>query len=133
MGVKRLASDEWFSHAIRWRDNWTCRHCHAEHPPPTKVLQCAHIVGRGVKATRYCADNALALCAGCHKYFTERPMAFTSWLRGELGEGLMELIEEKAAMIGKDDAKTRAEVAAHYRRYVQHREKGVEIELISWN
>lgn len=37
------------------------------------ILQCAHVVGRRYRSTRWWKPNAIALCAGGHFYWTERP------------------------------------------------------------
>lgn len=129
--MKIKEADRQFSLAIRTRDEWTCRHCHTHYIPPTKALQCAHIYSRAIKATRYCADNAVSLCAACHKWFTERPSDFHLWLVQELGEGHMRLLREKTREIGRDCKHTRAEVSAHYRDQIKSMEVGGN--LISWN
>lgn len=35
-------------------------------------LQCAHVVSRRYRSTRWDFDNAVPLCAGAHRYFTDR-------------------------------------------------------------
>lgn len=116
--MKVTEADRQFSLAIRTRDNWTCRHCGAHELPPTKFIQCAHIYSRQIKATRYSADNAVTLCAKCHKWFTERPSEFHIWLVKELGQGHMDLLREKSNAIGSDSKATRAEVSKHYREQI---------------
>jgi hypothetical protein len=61
-------ADRLFSLIIRERDK-ACRRCGT-----TESLQCAHIVSRRYHAVRWSLDNAIALCAGCHIYFTHRPI-----------------------------------------------------------
>lgn len=129
--MKITEADRQFSLAIRERDEWNCRHCCEHHEPPTKALQCAHIYSRSIKATRYCADNAIALCAACHKWFTERPVEFRNWLVNELGEGHMDLLREKSNAIGNDSKATRAEVSKHYREQITLLQAGRE--MVSYN
>lgn len=129
--MKVTEADRQFSLAIRERDGWMCRHCGDHHPPPTKALQCAHIYSRAIKATRYCADNAIALCARCHKFYTERPSDFHLWLVNELGQGHMDLLREKSNAIGSDSKATRAEVSKHYREQITLLQAGRK--MISYN
>ncbi len=57
-----------FSKYVRQRDV-RCQWCGSmEH------LQCAHIVSRRYLATRWDGRNAMALCRGCHFYFTNHPL-----------------------------------------------------------
>jgi hypothetical protein len=43
------------------------------------VLQCAHLISRRYLATRYSLMNAVTLCIGCHKYYTEHPLEWEDW------------------------------------------------------
>src|SRR5262245_21738960 len=44
-------------------------------------LQCAHIFSRRYRALRWSHDNAVALCAGHHTFFTHSPAAWEQWCR----------------------------------------------------
>lgn len=72
-GIKRDFTDALFSDLIRWRDNWSCKRCHAQILPPTSRMQCAHIFSRGKKSTRWDLENAIALCVGCHIDLDKNP------------------------------------------------------------
>lgn len=48
--------------------------CEAVGRPHKGVLQWAHIISRSYHNTRWDEDNALCLCAGCHKFYTDRPL-----------------------------------------------------------
>jgi hypothetical protein len=93
MKLKRDFLDAAFSDYIRWRDHWICRRCGGQYAPPTTGLHCAHIVTRGNPSTRHADENAIALCYGCHQYFTGRPLEFKSWCQLKLGTAHMERLE----------------------------------------
>ena len=59
----------------------------------TSSLQCAHIMGRRSKGTRWHPDNAVALCAGCHIYFTGHPLMFYDWLAAEIGQDKLDWLK----------------------------------------
>lgn len=133
-GIKRTAADKWFSDCIRLRDNWACRHCSRSYPHgKAQGLDCAHIFGRASKSVRWCADNAISLCMGCHRHFTENPIEFTRWLGDEIGEGQIQLIEEKKWQPLKTNAALRSEIAKHYREEYRRMERDNTRDLVSWN
>lgn len=68
-------ADTLFSTYIRTRDGWACRNCGSPY-----MVQCAHIVSRRYRATRWTPDNALALCQKCHLRWTHNPIAFEAWV-----------------------------------------------------
>jgi hypothetical protein len=43
-------------------------------------LQCAHVHSRDYSATRLDPDNAMALCRGCHMYYTQRPLEWREFV-----------------------------------------------------
>lgn len=49
-------------------------------------LQCAHIVTRSRKVTRWDESNALPLCGYCHAYYTDHPAAWEAWVRSTIGD-----------------------------------------------
>lgn len=63
-----------FSLLIRTRDDWTCRACGSVRGP-----QCAHLVSRRYRATRWDSRNAVCLCSGCHVRYTFDPLAWDAW------------------------------------------------------
>jgi hypothetical protein len=73
-------ADRLFSLLIRTRDDWTCRAC----GKPNQAPQCAHIVSRRYRATRWLAVNAVCLCAGCHISYTYDPIAWEDWVEDHL-------------------------------------------------
>lgn len=70
-------ADQAFSRYIRERDG-ACQRC-AERDG----LQCAHIVSRRYRVTRWDEDNAMALCMRCHVYFTHRPLEWENFIDAE--------------------------------------------------
>lgn len=64
--IKLQPNDALYSKIIRWGKN-ACDRCGGNHQ-----LQCAHIMGRAHKGTRwmlYPVRNAIALCMSCHAWF----------------------------------------------------------------
>lgn len=72
-------ADRLFSLAIRRRDG-ACLNCGT-----TRNLQCAHVVSRRYHVTRWRMSNAVTLCMGCHKRFTEWPLEWEDWVDARLG------------------------------------------------
>jgi hypothetical protein len=73
--------DALFSKIVR--STGSCQHCGS----PVS-LQCAHGFSRRYRAVRWDLRNAFALCAGCHLYFTMRPLEWDDWLRARWGDEL---------------------------------------------
>lgn len=48
-------------------------------------IQWAHIVSRRYRAVRWDPNNAVALCAGHHMYFTPRPLEWDTWVTAHIG------------------------------------------------
>jgi len=114
-GIKRDSSDKWFSDCIRHRAGYMCEHCGKGFTGLEQGFECCHIWGRANKSTRWCADNCVAMCSGCHRTFTEHPLAFHAWLLEYLGQGHLDLLAEKKRQIFKTTHAVRMEIAAHYR------------------
>lgn len=57
---------------------------------PKGPLQCAHGFSRRYRATRWDERQCWCLCAGCHMYWTQRPLEWDVWMRDRLGESLYE-------------------------------------------
>ena len=132
MSVKRSKYDDIFSKCIRERNNYTCEKCGIYTPEGKARLacHCAHIHGRASNATRWDADNAVCLCAACHREFTHHPTDFYRWLKDYLGEGYLQILSEKAHSVKKW---TKADKEAMYQHYknehklmLQRRKEGVQ-------
>lgn len=66
-------ADRLFSLIVRSIGFCQARGVRTDHSGP---LQCAHIVGRSYRSTRWEEENAFCLCAGCHRFWTSRPIEF---------------------------------------------------------
>lgn len=86
----RTTADKIFSEIIRTRDNWTCQRCatvyNPNNPTSRKGLHCSHYIGRSRYGTRFDEDNCIALCYGCHQYFTSHPIEHTQFFLDRMGE-----------------------------------------------
>lgn len=76
--------------------------CESGRPNHAGPLQCAHHFSRRYEATRWDRRNASCFCAGCHVYFTHRPLEWDEWLRGRLGSNY-ETLRKLALNGGKQD------------------------------
>jgi hypothetical protein len=85
--VRRDATDIAFSTLVRVRANWTCEATGRRFDPSNASgLECAHIFGRRSRATRWHADNAIALSTKAHMHFTANPVVFTEWITARIGQ-----------------------------------------------
>jgi len=50
-------------------------------------------MGRRSRGTRWCPENSIALCAGCHIFFTGHPLLFYEWLKAEIGEDRLDWLK----------------------------------------
>lgn len=71
------AADRIFSEIIR--SVGYCENCFRK--PPLVQLQCAHIISRRYSNTRVDIRNAMCLCAGCHRYYTDHPVEFSKFVQ----------------------------------------------------
>lgn len=80
----------------------------------------------------------MALCYSCHEWYGGNPADSGAWLRGIIGEDMLDILREKRDLgvrVSKDEEK---EIAAHYRQELktmrEMRKKGVtgRIEFVSW-
>lgn len=101
MAVKRYKGakakcDVLFSQIIR--SIAECEHCYrVEH------LQCAHIISRRYNATRTDLRNAMSLCAGCHRYFTDHPREFSRFISETWAQEYYDQVFKKSQTLGKKD------------------------------
>ena len=77
-------------------------HCQSGRPNHAGTLQCAHGFSRRYEGTRWDLLNAWCLCAGCHVYYTHRPLEWDEWLRERMGSDY-EPTRRKAINGGKQD------------------------------
>jgi hypothetical protein len=127
MAIRRCIADDAFSRAIRMARNNTCEHCHRT----DGKMEAAHIYSRSFKSVRWDTLNILCLCFRCHLHFTGSPLDFEAWLRGYVGQGYLDILNEKRHRIQKDSKAYRKEVAAHYRQQIKLLEAGPH-DLVSF-
>lgn len=83
-------ADKQFSLYIRERDG-RCRLCGT-----LNDLQCAHLVSRRYRATRWDPENAWALCRREHMYYTHHPIEWDDLLTDRLGEETYKWLKVRA-------------------------------------
>tara|TARA_R100000458_G_scaffold59802_1_gene71870 strand:- start:3276 stop:3722 length:447 start_codon:yes stop_codon:yes gene_type:complete len=124
MAIKRDAPDKWFSDCVRERANWTCEYSgyidvEAQMTGVSKFpdrLECAHIFGRRSRNVRYYPLNAVCLTHTSHRYFTENPVEFASFVNNLLGDGAVEILRERFNDLSiKYPKKEKKEISKHYR------------------
>jgi hypothetical protein len=76
-----------------------------------------HIYGRRAYAVRFHPDNCISGCHTCHRHMTENPLDFQKWVRENVGEGRMEIVNDMRNDINlaKTVKKNLPDVARHYR------------------
>ena len=89
--------DRLFSLVIRARDK-RCRRCGTD-----QGLQCAHIMSRRYKATRFAEDNAIALCLRCHAWQTHHPLEGDAFFVELIGQEAFDALRARA-MAGLEGA-----------------------------
>lgn len=141
MGIKITPADKAFSLCIRERSNWTCDRCDTFYPEGKRMaLHCSHYHGRGKYSTRFDPNNCWAHCFGCHRYLSAHPAEFTAWALEKLGDGLFEIVCERAQdmKLGRLAKREAKEIAKYYRDQHKNmrtqREIGIEgrIEIVGY-
>jgi hypothetical protein len=126
-GVKRSTADQWFSKAVRLRDNHHCQEC------GKLGTDCAHIYGRRSKVVRWCSLNAVTLCRTCHNGYGENPLAFAALIRRLYGPEREDILMVKKRGILKDTAETQKLVSDHYRLEWHRMNNSGDRDLASFN
>ncbi len=85
-GIKRNATDAYFSNIVRAKANWCCERCFRDFHNNKQGLHCSHFATRGNKRVRWDFNNALSLCARCHDYFGKNPYEHTEFMKKKLGD-----------------------------------------------
>lgn len=96
-GIRRDNLDKLFSHWVRARAGWACECCHKS----DGQMDCAHIIGRRNRQTRWDDANAICLCRGCHSFFTDNPLDWSEWIVGYLGSDHVEAVRQRAQSTDK--------------------------------
>ena len=96
--MKRDKLDVLFSKIVRFRTGEppVCQSCGLQ-SPEGHGLDCAHIHSRRYTSggLRWSVDNALCLCRSCHRMYTAQPANWGRFLMDLLGEGHLDLLNEK--------------------------------------
>jgi hypothetical protein len=127
MAIKRCPADAAFSTAVRMSRGNTCEHCGRQ----DGQLELSHIYGRRAKSVRWDTLNGLCLCHHCHMVFTENPIQFTQWLQQYVGQGYLDILNEKRNQIFKTTQAIRKDIAKHYRAQIKLMEAG-QHDLVSY-
>lgn len=115
MAIKRTPADKAFSDCLREAHDYTCQHCGKNNRHNPQACHLSHFYGRRGRSTRWYKENATCLCAGCHNYFGEHPYEHTQFIIDELGQGLFDILTERARRPMKVSKEQEKEIAAHYR------------------
>lgn len=101
-GIKRDKRDAVFSDLVRMRVEYCCEVCGKHYPEGTRQgIHCSHLFGRRYRGTRWHPDNAFSMCMSCHQTLGENPVEFHMWARQKLGDGLIDILREKAHAVTK--------------------------------
>lgn len=126
--VKIDKRDTTFSLLVRERADQLCERC-GRHGSEWQ-LQCSHIFSRRHVGTRWHPDNAQCLCVTCHKWWHESPALSGVWIRELLGDGFIDLLEERKNQIKKYPPVVREDIHKHlkseYKKMVTLRDSGME-------
>lgn len=140
MAVKRYAEDKAFSDAIRESYDYCCCHCGINYRHDRGYVHCAHIHTRKHRNTRWDSDyGAIALCAKCHRRFTDYPVEWGEFLRGYLGDSNYEEAKRLAWQSRKYTKAERLDIKKHYQSELKRieglRAEGEEgyIRLVSYD
>lgn len=91
-GIKRNATDKYFSDIVRARSNYTCERCLRSFELQKEILDCSHFYSRKNRRVRWNFDNASSLCRGCHFFFGENPREHTEFMLEKLGQERFDLL-----------------------------------------
>lgn len=117
--MKRSPADDAFSKCIRAATDYTCQKCGKQYDSSSTGLHCSHNFSRRHRTIRWCKENALSLCFGCHQWFGGNPADSGKWLEQFIGEGQLDILREKMNSKVKVKPAEEKEIAAHYREQLK--------------
>ena len=124
MAVKRDATDKAFSDAIRESYDYTCCHCETNYRHDPAYMHCAHVHTRKHRSTRWDSDyGAVALCAKCHRRFTDYPVEWADFLCRYLGHSNYEEAKRRAWECRKITKVEQLDIRKHYKEELKRIEK----------
>ena len=116
LSVKRDATDDAFSKAIRESYDYVCASCGINYRSDPGYVHCAHIHTRKHRSTRWNSDyGAVALCAKCHRRYTDYPVEWGAFLRRHMGDSNYEEAKRRAWSAVKYTKQDKLDMRAHYR------------------
>lgn len=123
--IKNAKIDDVFSRCIRESANWTCQKSGLVDPEGqatgrSRGMQCCHIYGRRTVSMRWWPDNAICMNSRWHRFYTENPLKFESFLNGLIGNGnLLFLCERFNRTDIKYTDKDRRDIYEHFKNEYQ--------------
>ena len=139
MAVKRDKLDDIFSKVIREAYDYCCQSCHVSYRHDPGYMHCAHVHTRKHRNTRWDAEiGAVALCARCHRRYTDYPLEWADFCRGFFGDSNYADIKRRAWEVRKFTKAEREEMYQHYKaqlKYMQRRRlEGAEgvLPIVTW-
>lgn len=138
--LKRDATDDAFSEAVREAADWTCQRCHRPFPDRKgRDVHCSHFISRKFKSVRWFPDNALCLCATCHGIVTDDPHEHSTLMLRVLGDERLGWLKQRKQQIVRYRADDEKAMRAHYRaeslRIRDQRARGVVgcVQLVAYD
>ena len=131
--MKISAADKAFADCVKEAYDHVCQVCSRQ-----GRVELSHIYSRRHRTIRWCADNALPKCHACHRWWHENPTESGHWFRRLVGDGAIQLLQEKRDSRIKVPKAEEKEIAAHYRRELEIiKRKRMDgqtgyIEFVSW-
>ena len=113
--IKRTPADAAFSDCVREAHDFTCQKCGINMRHNPRAMHLSHFYGRRGKSTRWAKENGFCICAGCHNWLGEHPYEHTEWVKHNLGEGLFDILTQKAHSVYKLYKGEDKDIAKHYR------------------
>lgn len=111
----RFLLDEVFSQLVRERANWTCEHSGRYFAEGERQgLHCSHLFSRRHLATRWHPDNAFAHSYRSHQELGGNPVLFARWASERLGDGRIQMMEERYRSVRKYTPRDLEEMLEHY-------------------
>ena len=127
-GIKRSPADAWFSKCVREAADYKCQCCGKQYDRSSTGLHCSHNFSRRHRTIRWCSDNALALCYGCHEWFGSNPYESGAWLEKKVGSGTLDVLLEKKRSKVKVSKLEEKGIAKHYKaeheKLMERRDRG---------
>lgn len=115
-------ADQAFSKYVRTKADWKCAVC-GKHATG-QGLHCAHFHSRRKESVRFDLENADALCANHHRYFTNNYADHKIWKVEQLGAKRYDLLELRANTPTKKD---RESEKMYWRQQLKELDKSNEV------